>query len=311
MAILITILLSVNGCGPGKPPETGSPAANQPILNIRLQQAIGPSLGNGTMLIEPTAVAVNDLGDIYISDKARNTIYKLSPSLELLSGEGGIGISAGSFNHPIGMAFDAALNLYVAESGNHRVTILDRNLHFVRSYTAYTNADGESIDFDAPSDVSLDREGNIWIADDSKALKLNPFFDLELEISNDSPGYPIIGEIVSLRTARSGLAALADRGSRQIVVIRTLGTNIGKFPIATPSAVAWDNNGNIWIAAEGKIIAYDINGNLKFEYAENEPDSWICWLAFDSAGKLYVLDSGVRRLRTYDVILGAGSTGAN
>jgi len=309
--LLITILLSVNGCGPGKPPETGSPSANKPILNIRLQQSVGPSLGSGTTLIEPTAVAINDLGEIYISDKARNTIYKLSSSLELLSGEGGIGIGAGSFNHPIGLAFDAALNLYVAESGNRRITILDRNLHFVRNYTAYTNADGESVDFDSPSDVSLDREGNIWIADDSKALKLNPFFDLELEISNDSPGYPIIGEIVSLRTASSGLAALADRGSRQVVIIRTLGTNIGKFPIATPSAVAWDMNGNIWIAAEGKIIAYGINGNLKFEYADNEPDSWICWLAFDSAGRLYTLDSGVRRLRTYDVILGAGSTGVN
>jgi sugar lactone lactonase YvrE len=209
------------------------------------------------------------------------------------------------------MAFDAALNLYVAESGNHRITILDRNLHFVRSYTAYTNADGESIDFDSPSDVSLDREGNIWIADDSKALKLNPFFDLELEISNDSPGYPIIGEIVSLRIARSGLVALADRGSRQVVIIRTLGTNVGKFPIQTPSSVAWDNNGNIWVAAEGKIIAYDINGNQKFEYAGNEPNSWISWLAFDPAGKLFVLDSGVRRLRIYDVILGAGSTGVN
>ena len=295
------------GCGPGNPPEIGSPPTNQPILNLKLNQSIGPSLGNGTYLVDPSAVAVNDLGEIYISDKAKNTIYKLSPNLELIGAEGGIGSGSGSLNHPVGMAFDAALNIYVAEPGNRRISILDRNLHFVRNYKAYNDDDEQSVDFDTPRDVSLDREGNLWVADDSRCVKLTPFFDLQLEISNDSRGYPIIGEIISLRVARNSLVAIADRGSRQVILVRTLGTYISKFPVETPDAIAWDKNGNIWVVSEGKLYAYDINGTIKFEFAENSPNSRIIWVAFDIAGNMYTLDSGDKRLRIYEVIYGASA----
>jgi sugar lactone lactonase YvrE len=304
LIILAAILSSVYGCGPGNPPEIGNPSVNQPILNLKLNQSIGPSLSSGVHLVDPSAIAVNDIGEIYISDKARNTVYKLASSLELIGAEGGIGASSGSLNRPMGMAFDAALNLYVAETGNHRVTILDRNLHFVRNYTAYSDADGESIDFDTPSDVSLDREGNVWVADDNRALKLNPFFDLQLEISNDSPGYPIIGEIVSMRVARSGLVAIADKGSRQIIIVRTLGTYITKFPVETPNSVAWDKNANIWVVSNGRLFAYDLNGMQKFEYAGSEPESRIVWATFDAAGNMYVLDAGVRRAQIFEIVYG-------
>jgi sugar lactone lactonase YvrE len=302
---LAAFILSLCGCGPGNPPEIEKPFVNQPILNLQPRRTVGPSLGNGINLSDPAAVAVNALNEIYIADRARNTIYKLSPSFELIAAEGGIGSGAGSLNRPVGLAFDAALNLYVAETGNHRISVLDRNLHFVRNYTAYIDESDESVDFISPSDVSLDREGNVWVADDSRALKLSPFFDLQLEISNDSPGYPILGEIVSLRAARGDLVAIGDRGSRQIVLVRTLGAYVDKFYTDDANSLAWDNNGNIWVASNGRILAYDLNGHIKFEFADAESNSRITWLAFDTAGMLYALDSGAGRLKIFEIIYGA------
>ncbi len=80
-----------------------------------------------TQLDDPTGVAVDDAGNLYIADTENNRIRRVDASgiITTIAGAGARGYSgdggpaiAAQLNEPIGVAVDAAGNLYVADSGN-------------------------------------------------------------------------------------------------------------------------------------------------------------------------------------------------
>jgi tripartite motif-containing protein 71 len=301
-ALVAIVALS---CAAGGVGQSGNPPANistGPILSLRLVATVGPHLTDEASLVSPAAVTSNGIGEIFVSDKAANTIYKLSSALELVTEEGSP--SSSVFNKPLGMACDAALNVYVADSGNRRLQILDHNLRFVRSVTSYSNQNNESVDFSLPGDITIDGEGNFWIADDKKIVKLDPFFNLLLEVSDNSPSPFIIGKVSSVRVSRYGVA-IADIGNRRLAQISTAGNYISEIDLPSPQSVTWDRDGNIWVIEQDRVAAYDIRGNRRFEFSGDEPGARPVWVAFDSSDRLILLDGGLRKVRIYEVIKGA------
>jgi len=278
------------------------------ILSLRLIKTIGPIIDESRSLIEPSGISINRIGEIFISDRAVNAIYKLSDEFDSISSEGGIGAELGGFNRPIGIASDAALNLYIADSGNRRIQILDRNLHFVKSIDSYFDENDQPLRFNQPEDITIDSENSFWIADNDKVIRLNPFYELQMELSYDAPGNFRIGRASSVDVSKSDYIAIGDQGNRQVIVVSIHGNPISEFSAGSPSSVAWDDYNIIWVTdpEAGKLSAYDLNGVLQFVYSEGASGYRPRWLAFDSAGRLLVLDAGLRRLILYEVIRGSG-----
>ncbi|MBI2512496.1 MAG: immunoglobulin domain-containing protein [Opitutae bacterium] len=77
----------------------------------------------------PTALAVDSSGNLYVADTNNNTIRKISAAGNVTTLAGVSGVSgatdgtgsAALFNQPQGLALDAAGNLYVADTGNSSV----------------------------------------------------------------------------------------------------------------------------------------------------------------------------------------------
>ncbi len=301
LACLLAFSCATGGMGQsGKLPVRSQ---SRPILNVRQITQAGPQLSDDVALISPAAVVINDIGEIFISDNASNSVYRLSSSLELLSKEGSP--SSSIFNKPLGMACDAALNLYVVDSGNHRIQVLDHNLRFARSVTSYSDQNNESVDFSQPTDISIDGEGNFWIADDNKILKLNPFFDLLLEISDQVPSPFIVGKVSSLRVSKKGLVAIADNGNQRIRIISTAGNYISEINVSSPRAVAWDGDDDIWVVEQNKLSSYDLAGNERYSFIGDQPGARPGWAAFDPGGRLIILDSGLRKIGIFEVVRGS------
>ena len=78
---------------------------------------------------EPSGVAVDSAGNVYVADTGNNTIRKVTPAgvVTTLAGQpGGYGSSDGTgtnarFNYPYGVAVDSAGNIYVADSQNNTI----------------------------------------------------------------------------------------------------------------------------------------------------------------------------------------------
>ena len=86
--------------------------------------------GSDARFYYPEGVAVDSMGNVYVADSDNDTIRKITPAgnVTTLAGSAGVigradGIgSAAGFDYPKGVAVDSAGNLYVADTGNNRIT---------------------------------------------------------------------------------------------------------------------------------------------------------------------------------------------
>jgi sugar lactone lactonase YvrE len=77
---------------------------------------------------EPTAIAVDNLGTVYVADQINNRIRKVTPEgvVTTLAGSGSKDFADGTaieskFNTPRGVTVDSSGNVYVGDTGNHRI----------------------------------------------------------------------------------------------------------------------------------------------------------------------------------------------
>src|SRR5262245_13520992 len=143
-------------------------------------QSAGSSRQAPVRLIYPNGLALDERGDLYISDTGTHRILKLNQSGQLTviagTGEGGYGGDNGpaikaQLNSPQDLAFDAEGNLFVADSYNHRIRRIDRQ-GVITTVAGTGNAPSRGYDTPAPKDslnnpqgIAVDRAGNLLIAD--------------------------------------------------------------------------------------------------------------------------------------------------
>src|SRR5262245_47059708 len=143
-------------------------------------QAGGKSRLSPVRLVYPNGLALDDKGDLYISDIGTHRILKLNRQGRLTvvagSGDGGFSGDGGpateaQLNAPHDLAFDAEGNLLVADTYNHRIRRIDRQGVITTiagsgnaPYTGYGNPAPKDT-LNNPQGVAVDRSGNILIAD--------------------------------------------------------------------------------------------------------------------------------------------------
>jgi DNA-binding beta-propeller fold protein YncE len=117
----------------------------------------GPRHFNG-----PTGVVVAANGDIWITDGHRggnNRLVRFSARGEFIQeiggGVGSESAEAGGFNDPHGLALDSQGRIFVADRGNNRIQIFDRDGKFVDQWTQ----------FGRPSAVYVDADDVIYVSD--------------------------------------------------------------------------------------------------------------------------------------------------
>ena len=78
---------------------------------------------------------------------------------------------SGAFDAPADLFFhEIARELYIVDSGNNRLVVLDDQLQFKREYTSFVSADGsETETLKGPQGVFVTDEGTIYITDQGNA----------------------------------------------------------------------------------------------------------------------------------------------
>jgi sugar lactone lactonase YvrE len=237
------------------------------VTTIAGNGVIGISDGTGSAATfhRPSDVAVTSDGTVYVADTLNHLIRSISPSgqvktLNALSGRlievtPGQVVQAGDymdgtiqtskFNEPTGLALDSKGNLFVSDTGNHRIRYIDFQQNTVATVAGNSMYDpkgtvfaktelyapGDYLDgpadkalFNAPQGIAVTSEGGLVIADSL----------------NHSIRYLNKGQVITLAGAtnlRGGEADGVDRGA------------------------SFKNPADVVVAADGSIIVADAYNN--------------------------------------------------
>jgi sugar lactone lactonase YvrE len=127
-------------------------------------------------------IAVDPSGDIYCSDPIYHIILKILPSGKVIvwagkTGESGnngnnrVRGSAARFNSPSGLICDNSGNVYVADKGNNQIRKITPDQYVtlvsgsVSGLSGFKSGIGSAALFNSPNDVSVNKSGDIYVAD--------------------------------------------------------------------------------------------------------------------------------------------------
>jgi DNA-binding beta-propeller fold protein YncE len=77
---------------------------------------------------------------------------------------GTFGTGSGQLKYPFGIALDSSGNVFVTDSGNHRIQKFSSSGNFIKTSGTVGSAVGQ---FEFPMYVALDSSGNVYVADTS------------------------------------------------------------------------------------------------------------------------------------------------
>ena len=257
---------------------------------------------NLASLNNPRGVAVDLAGNVYIADTYNNRIRKVTiatgnistvagPGTRLL-GDGGIATSA-IIRAPTAIALDAAGNLYIADTNNHRIRKIDAATNIITTIagtgTSGYSGDGASATLatiSSPSGVAVDASGNIYIADmnNHRVRKITKTTNVITTVAgNGTAGFS--GENTVATAAKlNAPEGVSISPSGELFIADTLNNRVRK--LEGPNIVTVAGNGTEdWTGDGGAATSASLFKPVG--------------MAFDATGNLYLADSwnsSIRRL---------------
>jgi len=205
------------------------------------------------------------------------------------------------------MATDAAGNLYVADTKNHRIQVFDVTGRPLRAFGVMGKLDGQ---LNEPCGVALDAKGDVWVADtwNGRIAHFSP--DGAWRGALIDPQKPFFGPRAVV--VSQGQIFVADTGNKRIARfdpdgrrISDWGSNgIGAGQFVEPVGLAADAAGNIYVADTGnhRVQVFEPGGKFVRQFPVfgwkdfyTEP-----YMTFGPGASLFVTDSSTGRVALYD-----------
>lgn len=213
-----------------------------------------------SLLNNPSGLALDTSGNMYIADTSNNRICKLdsSSNFSIYAGSTISGYLNGSslialFNQPSAIAIDKLGNLYVADTGNHAIRLIQQikdsngTIKLMINTLAGNGSTGQVIDsaigsgnlLNSPRGIAVDTSGTIYISDTGNN-----------RICKITSG----GNLVTIAGSKSFYSSLT-------YVAGYIDGNVNESSFNKPTGLALDLAGNIYVADTDNNVIRKIIGD--------------------------------------------------
>ena len=176
----------------------------------------------------PNSLALDRMGNFYISDEAQQRIFIFDKQGKFLSKWGVKGTGDGQFDRPAGIAFDRNENLLVVDGLNNRVQRYTKDGSFLDSWGRGGSGDGE---FNNPWGITVDRTGDVYVAD-WRNDRIQKFDDQGNHLASWGSSGQGDGEFhrpSGVAVDRDGDVYVTDWGNERVQVLGPDGEFLGQF----------------------------------------------------------------------------------
>lgn len=228
----------------------------------------------------PTGIALDGNGNIYVADRNNNCIRKITSAgvVTTLAGSttwgyaDGIGTAA-KFKNPTGIAVDGNGNIYVTDSENHRIrkiTSAGVVTTLAGSTWGSTDGTGAVAKFDTPTGITIDGIGNLYVTDrNNHRIRKITSTGIVTTLAGSTPGFADGNGTVAKFSVPTGITVdgngnlyVTDANNHRIRKITSTGfvtTLAGSTPgfadgtgivakFNNPTGITIDGNGNLYVA---------------------------------------------------------------
>ncbi len=290
------------------------PVVNQPFIIIAFAGTgtqgwsgnNGPALN--ARLNRPRGIHKDGAGNVYIADRSNHQIRYVDFATDNIYAVAGVGTVSGyncndcnplaaTMDSPEGVFIDNLGDVYIADTSNHivRKVIAGGNIVNVAGRPGNQGSSGDggpatSARLRSPEDVALDSNGDIYIADTGNCRIRK------------------VDAATSIITTYAGTGTCGYNGDGAAATTRR---------IRSPGQLAFDSNGNLYVADTGNDRIRRIDkitgiittvagggaggdGGLAVNAQLNNPEG----IAVNSFGTMYIADSSNNRIRRVDATTG-------
>ncbi len=292
--------------------DSGNARIRQVNTSGAIATFVGGAINDGGvssfgLLNQPSGIVRDATGNTYIADTNNNRVRKVAANgiITTVAGTGtpgsiGDGSAAASaqLNAPQGLALDSSGNLYIADTNNQRVRMVDGSGNITtvagNGNCCASTGDGgppTSAGIGTPYGVAVDSSGNLYITDiANNVVRMVSSGAISTVAGNGTYGYSGDGGAATAAEMRNpwsvavdstGNLYIADRYNYRIRVVSAAGTittvagngnccyagdggQASRALLYLPSGVALDASGNLYIADtyNGRIRRVDASGNI-------------------------------------------------
>lgn len=234
------------------------------------REGFADGVGAAAAFNTPSGIALDKAGNLYIADTGNHAIRKLTPqgNVTTLAGDGVAGDRDGAaaqarFNGPVGVAVDTYGHVYVADTYNDRIRVIDADGQ-VRTLAGgalpgMADGLGAQARFDTPTDLKVDARGDVWVADmrNDAIRRIAPDGTVSTLLGGDpADTSPLIHRPMSLAITRDGVLYVGDASGRVLQVSRaghvlTLSGAEVTQRLSRPAGIALDAHGAVYVSDAG------------------------------------------------------------
>ena len=216
---------------------------------------------------------------------------------------GSFGTGSGQFKYPHGAALDSSGNLWVADTGNNRVSEFTAAGSFIRQFGTAGTSNGQ---FNEPMDVAVTPEGNIWVTDalNHRVQEFSSAGTYLRQFGSEGTGAGQFVEPAGITVTPSGNVWVTDARYYRVeefsstgAYIRQVGTpGSGNAQFGSPTGIASDSYGDVWVADESDNRVQELSPTGEYirqagsEGTGRGQFKGAAGVAVDSTGEVWVAD---------------------